>query len=104
MDANVERHVFIKMHRSGETLLLAACDEEILGKRFREGKLRLHVKRDFYGGELVSPEVFLRLIEQCTMANLSGEFVVELAIKNGYIQEENVLYIESIPHAQLLKI
>ena len=44
------------------------------------------------------------MLQQCTMANLSGKFVVELAIKEGYILEENVLYVEGVPHAQLLKL
>ncbi len=104
MDEEPEGRIYMKVHRRGGDILLAACDEDIIDKRFREGIFRLHVKRDFYGGDLVAEEVFIRMLQQCTMANLSGKFVVELAIKEGYILEENVLYVEGVPHAQLLKL
>ena len=40
----------------------------------------------------------------CTVANLVGEKVIEVAIQGGYIDRGNVLMIEGVPHAQLAKM
>ena len=41
--------IWIKKH--GE--VLAACDENIIGKRFSDGELELHLNEKFYKGKLV---------------------------------------------------
>lgn len=104
MEVEDDGRIYIKVHRRGGVILLAACDADIIDRRFSEGVFRLHVKRDFYGGERVVEEVFIRMLHQCTMANLSGKHVVDVAIREGFILEDNVLYIEGVPHAQLLKL
>lgn len=45
--------ISIKIYKKGEDILIGACDEELLGKRLKEGKFRLHVKKTFYGGRIV---------------------------------------------------
>ena len=88
-----------KFHSKGE-LVVAACDPEVLGKCFKEGKLVLDVKKDFYEGTLLSVEDALAVIESSTIANIVGDRIVSNAIKAGLICEESVLRISNVPHAQ----
>ncbi|KXA94123.1 hypothetical protein AKJ37_07960 [candidate division MSBL1 archaeon SCGC-AAA259I09] len=93
-------HLTIKKKR-GETIV-AICDEELFGKKFQENNLKLEVDRSFYEGEKTSVEECLNALEEATIANLVGS-IVEHAIDAGYINPENVLRIEDIPHAQMVR-
>ncbi|WP_297073374.1 DUF424 domain-containing protein [Thermococcus sp.] len=96
--------IYVKVYRVQGEVLLAACDEELLGKTFREGELKLEVKERFYKGELVEEEKLEELLEEATIANLTGERCVSKAIELGYVNPERVLRIEGVPHAQMAKM
>ncbi|MEM0132153.1 MULTISPECIES: DUF424 domain-containing protein [Acidiplasma] len=85
-------------------VVLAAADSELINRDLREGKLHLKVKQDFYGDMRVSEDTFLSSLSICTIANLVGERVVSAAINANYIDPENVIRINGVPHAQLAKI
>ncbi len=91
------------MNIKGE-VLLAAADADIINQEFREGKLHIKVKPEFYGEVTVSDEVFISSLNLCTIANLVGKHVVDVAIDANYIDRENIITIAGIPHAQLAKI
>ncbi len=85
-------------------VMLAAADSELLNKELREGKLHLNVKPEFYGEMKVSEETFISSLGICTIANLVGEMVINAAINASYIDPENIIRINGVPHAQLAKI
>ncbi|WP_297092761.1 DUF424 domain-containing protein [Thermococcus sp.] len=96
--------IYVKVYRVQGEVLLAACDEELLGKTFREGELKLEVKERFYKGELVDEEALETMLGEATIANLTGERCVGKAIELGYIDETRVLRIQGVPHAQMAKL
>ncbi len=96
--------IYIKVYRVQGEVLLAACDEELLGKTFKEGELKLEVKERFYKGELVEESALEGLLEEATIANLTGQRCVSKAIELGYVDEERVLRIEGVPHAQMARM
>jgi len=96
--------IYVKIYRVQGEILLAACDENLLGKTFREGELKLEVKERFYKGELRDIEDLERLLDEATIANLVGEKCVSKAIELGYVSEDRVLYIQGVPHAQMAKM
>lgn len=96
--------ISIKRYKHGEDLLVAACDENLLGKRFEEGKFQLYVAKEFYEGEKVSREVFKKLLSEATIANLVGKETVECAIEIGIVDPDCVIKIKGIPHAQMVKM
>ncbi len=75
--------IYVKVYRVQGEVLLAACDEELLGKTFREGELKLEVKERFYKGELVEEDRLKELLDEATIANLTGERCVSKAIELG---------------------
>ena len=90
----------MKNHVQGNERLVAACDEEVLDKKLQEGQLRLHVAPDFYDGFRGDEEALEALLRRATVANFVGKRTVDLAIRLGFVSEENVLKIEGVPHAQ----
>ena len=97
-------NAYMNLKKKGQTVLLAMCDAEILGKTLREGKIVFQVKEDFYKGRKVNVEEAVCMIENCTIVNMIGRNVVKEAIEKGYVHPEAVLNIEGIPHAQIVKL
>lgn len=96
--------MYVSVYRKEDEVLVAACDREILGKKFTEGDLHLNVSADFYEGSLESLEKLGTLLSQASIANLTGNRVVEHAIGLGFIEEEHVLQVGGIKHAQFILI
>ncbi|MDI6847212.1 MAG: DUF424 family protein [Candidatus Bathyarchaeia archaeon] len=96
--------VYMNIRKIGNSVLLAICDAEIIGKTLHEGKIVFHVKEDFYKGAKVSSEEAMSMIENSTIVNMIGKNVVYKAIEKGYVHPEAVINIEGIPHAQIVKL
>jgi len=96
--------VYVKKHLVGETLVVAICDHELLGKKLadEEKGITVYVDPAFYGGEVVSVEEALEVIKRASIANLLGKRIVEAAINEGLVLREAVISISGIPHAQVL--
>lgn len=92
----------VRNYQQGVQRLLAACDEELLGQVFQEGKYRLDVAASFYDDLRVDEANLEAFLAQCTVANLVGPRTVGKAVDLGLVTKENVLHIDGVPHAQLL--
>ena len=89
--------------RKGEVMIVV-CDCDLLGKKFKEGRLVLDVCDDFYGGKRVTLETAIDTLRVATLANLVGDDVIRCGIEAGIIHEESVLRVGGIPHAQFVLI
>jgi hypothetical protein len=100
--ASLEAKAFrMRIHRQGREVLVAVSDAELVGREFREGKMRLAVTEAFYGDEGADATEVLRQLGVCTIANLVGAGIITLAIQHGFVDPDNVLDIEGVPHAQM---
>ena len=96
--------VSLNFRKIGDKTLLAACDKELLGKKFSEGELSLQVKEDFYKGEIVELETFAEKLKQANIVNLVGDQVVNKAIELGLVDSDSIIKIKNTPHVQIVKI
>jgi len=96
--------ISINIIGDGSEKMLAACDQELLGKTFSENSLTLEVSEHFYSGEIVEPEKFGEILKKAPMANLVGEKTVGKAIELGLVEENTVIRIQNMPYVILLKI
>jgi hypothetical protein len=93
----------LRILRTQGEVLVVICDAGLLGKEFKKGELRLKVDESFYCGEEVSVETCLQALREATIANLVGS-IVEHAIKAGFVGAANVIRIQNVPHAQMVKM
>lgn len=84
--------------------MVAACDAELLGKTLKFGRIDFPVRREFYGGQVLTAEEALLQVRNGTTANLLGREIVEHALKAGLIHPEAILYISGVPHALIVKV
>lgn len=95
--------IYVRLHRGRDDIILAACDEEVIGKTFRGNGMRITVSEDFYNGELIPEEAFVERMRSVTIMNLVGERTIALAMENGHVDGSNVLQIGETKHAQVVK-
>lgn len=96
--------VYAKLSKCGEHVLLAACDEELLGEILRDGKIVFKVGEEFYKGPKMPVEDAVELMKESTVVNMVGSNIVNKAIEQGLVHPEAVLNICGVPHAQIVKI
>jgi hypothetical protein len=96
--------MIVSERQTEQGLLVTACDQDVLGETFEEGDVSITVTEDFYGGESVDEERVVESLARATVANLVGRDVVELAIDAGYVDEANVLEVDTTLHAQFLRL
>lgn len=85
------------------SLLVNICDAELVGRTVTEGRLRVHISREFYNGEVVDKGEALRLIRTCAIVNLTGWRSVTLALDNEIGAREAVRKIEEVPFLMIYK-
>ena len=88
----------------GETLIVGACDADLLGKHLVDGKIDFHVSRQFFGGELVDTDKMVKVIARATTANIVGVECINAALAVGLVKESSVKKIKNVPHAQIFTI
>jgi len=96
--------IWIKVYNTQGEVLLAACDDGLLGKKFEEGELQLEVSESFYGGERVTNDTFVDRLKAATIVNIVGREAVEIAAALGMVDRECLLEISGVPHAQIAKL
>ncbi len=96
--------ISVKIQGGGADQILAACDEELLGKTFSEGNLKLEVSESFYGGDKIELEKFGELLEKAQISNLVGKKTVNKAVELGLVLKDSIVKIQDVPHAQVLKL
>ena len=85
-------------------MLLAACDEKLLGETLRDGKIVFKVGEEFYKGSKIPVDEAIELMEESTVVNLVGANIVNKAIEQGLVHPEAVLNICGVPHAQIVRM
>jgi hypothetical protein len=83
--------------------LVTLCDTELIGRTLVEGKLKMHISKDFFGGELVGEEEAVKLLRESSMISLAGERSVKMALANKLGSPQAVREIEGVPFLMIYK-
>ena len=101
MDAG--QRCYVKVHKKGKDVVVAACDMQLLGKTLKKGLVKFFVKPSFYGGELIPLNKLAEYIEMGTIVNLVGNDVVKEASKRWPILMKGAIEIGGVLHVQWIK-
>ena len=96
--------MYVKIHKDGSGKVLAICDENLIGKTLEDGNICINVSERFYKGEIKNDNEVIKLMKIAENINMIGKKCVKLALDNGIIQEEDIIMIKGIPHAQVLSL
>ena len=65
-----------------------------------QGNAQLDLSSDFYKGTEMNEEKTAELIKFAYIVNMTGEKAVKLGLKKGIVEEENIVKICNVPHAE----
>jgi hypothetical protein len=94
--------MYARIHRNERDAILAACDEELIGLSFSDGKAKLDVSEIFYKGESIDRAALAERMKSVSIMNLVGSEAVAVAIEEGYATEEDVIEIDGVRHVQVV--
>jgi len=93
-----------KEHKSNAGKILSLCDEEIIGKKYKEGDIVLDLSAEFYKGEKVSEEDAIKKLSAAYIVNAAGNNSVNILKEKGIVTDKNIIIIQGIPFCQCLII
>lgn len=96
--------MYLNIYKIEEDIVIAVCDKDIIGKKFREGELVLKIEESFYKGYEATKDEVIEALSYATIANISGEKAIACALECGCIDKENIIFIDGIPHAQMIRL
>jgi len=99
-----QKRIYIKEYNVESGLLVAVCDKDLVGKSFEEGGLSLKITEQFYKGKEATEVEVTDSLKHATIANLVGKRAIKCALDNDFIEEASVIFVDGVPHAQMIKI
>lgn len=97
--------LLVKVHKSYRNVV-AICDVELSGKTFEQGNHELKIKEPFFGGDELSEQEALKIIQKQSdedaTFNIVGPNAVKTCLKAGIITEQGIKNIDNIPYAMVL--
>lgn len=94
--------MIVKVHKRDDRTIVAVCDDNLLGQKFEEDGKQLDLTGEFYKGDVRSNKETGDLVRNADMVNLVGEESVKLGLEEGIIEEEQIMRVKGIPHAQAM--
>jgi len=96
--------MYLKVHKVRGEVMVAVCDSELLGKTFDEGALSLTVEAAFFGEEVATVREVAEALAGASIANMVGERAVACGIETKCIDDRNILKIDGVPTAQMVRM
>ncbi len=96
---------WVKLHRSDEFIILAICDQDLLGRTLNDPRLNIVSRIDpaFYGEELLEFDEIIPLLREANVVNAMGNKIVKKLAEIGYISSETeALEIDGVKHVQII--
>lgn len=94
-------NIVMKLHKEGQTIIMALSDKGMIGSSYQEGGMNFKVTESFYAGDIVDRQIILRTIHTVNCINAVGQDSVDLLIENGYGSWDLVRRFDGIPHLQV---
>lgn len=95
--------ICVKFHSNASGSLFAACDEDLIGKTLEDDGRKIKITEGFYKEETISEDEFRVRVKEMPMLNLMGERTVTIACEEGLVDEDNILIIAGVKHAQVVR-
>jgi len=95
--------LIVKTHHTNDGRIVACVtDQEVCGKLYEEGKRQLDLRSAFYQGKPMTPIEAGDVVRNADMAHLSGKESILLGREEGILEDDSVIIIQGVPHAQIM--
>ena len=84
--------------------IVVIIDSNLVGKKVEENNRQLDLTAEFYKGEETDDEEVKNIVKGVYILHIVGRESIALALKEGWIDEANIIQIKGIPHAETMII
>ncbi len=99
-----ENNYALRKIKYQETQIINICDLNILGKEINQGDFSINISREYYyGGEEISNEQAIKLLNSSSIINLVGKDIVDLALSLNLAKKNSVKTVENIPFLMIFR-
>lgn len=91
---------YVKIHETGNEKMVAIADKDLLGFKHE----RFSVEKEFYGDILHTEQEMLEKTKGFTILNIVGEKSINILKEKEIVEEDKVLIVKGVPHAQVIKV
>jgi uncharacterized protein len=85
-----EKQYIARTIKYDRTILLNICDEELIGKTVKGGKVEMEISKEYFGGDLVNEDEAINLVRTSSIVNLAGTRIVEKVLDQKLASERAV--------------
>ena len=99
--------MYIKIHISQKSKIIAICDEDLVGKVLKEKDICMDLSRykGFYVGEKTNLEGAKKELKKgFSSLNIVGSESIKATIEAEVIDESEIRYVNKIPYIQVYQI
>jgi len=97
--------MYLKIHKSYR-IVIALCDEELVGKKLEQDIYQLDIHENFYKGDKMTEEQVIHTLSKYVADdatfNIVGPKSIKAAEKAGIIKSEEVSSIQGVPFTLIL--
>lgn len=83
--------------------MISICDLELVGKTLIDGELVVNLSKEYFQEQIIEENQAPELLKSCTIANLVGTRIVDLAISLRLANQNGVKNISGIPFLMIYK-
>lgn len=94
----------VKLHLYQGQMILAVCDEDLIGKTLDNNGIPFRISESFYGGPLMGPDELIGLYKQVSNINVIGKNAVSLLVSRGLVNVDEIIMIDGIEHVQVFRV
>ncbi len=79
------------------------CDKDLLDQTIKEGELEIKISKDYFYSYLVDDEEVIKLLNECSIANLVGENIINKVLAHKLAEEISIRRIDNVPFLMIFK-
>lgn len=93
---------YVKVHKLGKDVVVAVCDEELLGSSLCANGFEIRIDKEFYGGERIPISALWDYLKEATIVNAIGNHVVKAIAERISVVTEAAVELGGKLHVQLI--
>ena len=93
----------MKIHRMGSGEVIGICDTELIGSTYEDEKACISITADFFGTQPVSRDEIEHVLKEGINITMIGTQTTALAIQIGVLCEDDIVLIQGVPYATILR-
>lgn|SRR5574338_290521 len=95
---------FVRTSNYQNSAMLNMCDEDLLGRVIKNGKIQINISKSYYGQRLVEHDEAEMLMKNSTILNLVGKQTIDMSVDLKIGTRQGVKTIDDVPFLIIFKM